>query len=258
MEKQNPYDELAEFYDLFNQEAPDDVPFYSRFVSSGMRVLEVGIGTGRVAFPLVKSVHPLGFTGIDFSPAMLGIAREKARMMGMEKCVTFLEMDMRNIHLPQRYDLVIIPYLGFQFIRTARDQLRTLRGIANCLYEGRCCIIHLFHPNPSLIAVRGWKEEVRYDAIDPVSRRKIYWLTRSKMDRVRQEIAFEVIYRYDRPDNTSGERRSFQRMRYTFRWEMEHLAARAGFRVEAVFGNFHGQRLTSTSNDMIFVLRKEG
>lgn len=256
--EQSPYDELAEFYDLFSQEAPDDVPFYSKFVSSGSRVLEVGVGTGRVAFPLVRSAVPFSFEGVDYSPAMLEIAKEKARIIGVEDRVTLLQMDMRNLHLPEKYDLVLIPYLGFQFIMTPRDQLKTLRGIANYLHNEGLCIIHLFHPDPELIAVRGWKEELRQEAIDPTSRRKIYWWTRSKMDRINQKIVFEVIYRFDQPDNRCGELRSLQKMRYTFRWEMEHLAARAGFGIQAVFGNFQGQRLTTTSRDMIFVLRKDG
>jgi hypothetical protein len=42
-------------------------------------------------------------------------------------------------------------------------------------------------------------------------------------------------------------------LRYFFRYEVEHLLARCGFRVEAVNGNFDRSPLQDTSPEMIFV-----
>jgi len=42
-------------------------------------------------------------------------------------------------------------------------------------------------------------------------------------------------------------------LRYFFRYEVEHLLARCGFRVEALHGNFDGSPLGDNSPEMIFV-----
>jgi hypothetical protein len=47
------------------------------------------------------------------------------------------------------------------------------------------------------------------------------------------------------------------KMRYFFRYEMEHLLARTGFTVEALYGDYQKNPFsTSYSNDLVFVARK--
>jgi len=45
-------------------------------------------------------------------------------------------------------------------------------------------------------------------------------------------------------------------MHYFFRYEVEHLLARCGLRVVALYGDFDGGSLTDASMDMIFVAEK--
>jgi hypothetical protein len=42
-------------------------------------------------------------------------------------------------------------------------------------------------------------------------------------------------------------------LRYFFRYEVEHLLARCGFRVEAEYGNFDRTPIVDDSPEMIFV-----
>jgi hypothetical protein len=42
-------------------------------------------------------------------------------------------------------------------------------------------------------------------------------------------------------------------LRYFFRYEVEHLLARCGFLVEALYGNFDRSSLADESPEMIFV-----
>jgi hypothetical protein len=42
-------------------------------------------------------------------------------------------------------------------------------------------------------------------------------------------------------------------LRYFFRYEVEHLLARCGFRIEALYGNFDSSPLEDKSAEMIFV-----
>ena len=46
--------------------------------------------------------------------------------------------------------------------------------------------------------------------------------------------------------------------RWFFRYEVEHLLARCGFRVVDLFGSFDGSPLTDASPEMIFLAEKTG
>lgn len=73
----------------------------------GRRALDVCCGTGDVAFALARSGARV--TGVDFSPAMLAVARERAGRRAGE--VEFLEGDA--LHLPfakDSFDAVTISY----------------------------------------------------------------------------------------------------------------------------------------------------
>jgi len=45
-------------------------------------------------------------------------------------------------------------------------------------------------------------------------------------------------------------------IRYFHRYEMEHLLARCGFEIEALYGDFYKNEYTSKSADFIWVARK--
>src|SRR5262245_3888526 len=78
------WDEYAPFYDWENARTLGrrDVPFWTRTaLRAGGRVLELGCGTGRIAFPLSRA--GIDLVGIDRSSAMLSRAgRRKHRGRG--------------------------------------------------------------------------------------------------------------------------------------------------------------------------------
>ena len=252
------FDALARYYDLFTVEDPADAPFYARFIAAADDVLEIGVGTGRLAEELAQLVMFGSYTGIDNSNAMLQVARDKMRLSGQRQRINLRLMDMRGLNLTKCFDVVLVPYLTFQFALTTRDQMATLSGLRRVLKKDGCCLVHLYHPDHNLIAMSGWRTEHRQHATEPGLGREVFWLTRSKMDRINQLIRFQVIYRYGSWTNRNGEIVVNEAMRYTFRYEMEHMAERCGLRANAVYGDFKGRPLRESSRDMIFLLRKIG
>src|SRR5262249_18011143 len=100
------FDELAPSYD-------EQIRFFERvFIGDGRQwacshavgdVLEVAIGTGRNLAFYSKGVH---LTGVDFSPAMLEIARQRASAMG--RPVELQVGDAGALPLPNdRFDTVV-------------------------------------------------------------------------------------------------------------------------------------------------------
>ena len=93
------YDRDTGFYDLL---LLGDTRSWACSQASG-QVLEVAIGTGR-NLPFYK--RGIQLTGIDFSPAMLDIARGRAAGLGID--VTLIEADAQQLPFADdRFDTVV-------------------------------------------------------------------------------------------------------------------------------------------------------
>ncbi len=83
--------------------------FLGRWLSAncaGKKLLDYGCGTG------LHVIHPAAcgaeVTGIDLSEDSLDIARERVRRAGVERNVSFLQMDCENLQFPPRsFDLIL-------------------------------------------------------------------------------------------------------------------------------------------------------
>jgi ubiquinone/menaquinone biosynthesis C-methylase UbiE len=89
------YDAFAAIYDEWAAHMTEDVPFYVELarVADGP-VVELGVGNGRVAIPVSRETGRT-VIGIDSSPAMLGVARERAAAAGVE--LDLREGEMREL-----------------------------------------------------------------------------------------------------------------------------------------------------------------
>src|SRR5256885_14498779 len=101
---------LAALYDLdvrFDDPAIDWFRGLARM--TGGPILELGVGTGRVAIPLAKDGHEV--VGIDRSEAMLKRAEAHARRARVT--VRLIESDMRTFSLDRAFALITIPFNTF-------------------------------------------------------------------------------------------------------------------------------------------------
>jgi demethylmenaquinone methyltransferase/2-methoxy-6-polyprenyl-1,4-benzoquinol methylase len=114
----------------------------------GRRALDLCCGTGDVAFALARTGAIV--TGLDFSPAMLAVARERARREAGR--VEFLEGDALNLPFPDAsFDAVTISY----GLRNLADFEAALAGMRRVLRPGgRLLILDFGKPaNPAWRAV---------------------------------------------------------------------------------------------------------
>ncbi|MDJ0747636.1 MAG: class I SAM-dependent methyltransferase [Xenococcaceae cyanobacterium MO_167.B27] len=137
------YSQVAHWYDIYvNTEL--DVPFFLNEAQNSKRVLELTSGTGRLSIPLLEA--GVSLTCVDNSPEMLAILHQKVAAKGLS--ANIYEMDMCNLTLQEKFELIIIPFNSFSEILRIDEQRQALKGIRNCLTEtGRfICTLH----NPSI------------------------------------------------------------------------------------------------------------
>ena len=254
------YDPLV--YDARSQGVPGDVEFFLGLAreahEAGHSVLELATGTGRVAIPIARA--GIRVAGLDLHAEMLARAAEKSA--GVET-VRWEQGDMRDFELPERFGLAFIAYRSFQHLLTVEDQLSGLRCIRSHLVPGGRLAIDIFNPDIVVMgqwlgAKRGGIERRRDDYTDPRSGNTVKaWETRTYHPG-RQEVATDFIDEsLDEGGVVVSKVYRGLKLRYTFRYEMEHLLARTGFEVEALYGDCFGGQFGDTSPEMVWVARRE-
>jgi len=143
------YDQIARIYDPWSRTVVEDVPFYLEEAQrSGGPVLELGVGTGRIAVPIAAS--GIGVVGVDLSAGMLEVARERADLAG---AVVDLRLgDMRDPPVEGVFPLVLIPFRSLLHMETDADRRAVLRVARRLVApEGRL-IFDVFAPDAEDIA----------------------------------------------------------------------------------------------------------
>lgn len=240
----------AAFYDAIHDDFEDDTGLWLSFAGqTDAKVLVVGCGTGRIAVPLAAAGHVV--TGLDISTAMLERARARAAREGVE--VAWKEGRLEEVDLGKgAFGLTLIPADVFLYNSTVGEQLRWLEAIAAGLaFNGRL-IIDL--PGPALwidgasdgqplLAARGVTEDGQaFEA----------WHVHED-DLATQTRWLQVTYETTAEDGSVRRLKSEHLLRYVYPAEVEHLLARAGFELAALYGDYDAGMLTTESERMIAV-----
>lgn len=85
----------------------DDIPFYDELAGKKpLRILELGIGTGRISIPLAQNGHAV--TGVDFSSSMLEKTKQKSERLGVS--IDLIRSDIADFDSDLKFDLVLSPF----------------------------------------------------------------------------------------------------------------------------------------------------
>ena len=113
---------LAPLYDAFP--FSDDLPLYVELAEAATReggqVLEVACGSGRVLVALARAGCRI--TGVDVSPHMLALAREKLMAAGPDVAARarLVQADMRSFELGEQFDMAFIAVKSFSYLGEPR------------------------------------------------------------------------------------------------------------------------------------------
>lgn len=250
----DPYSADALFYDRIHGRGGDDIGLWLSFAGRTDRpVIELGTGTGRIGVALAREGHTV--LGIDPSGAMLAIAAGIIDDDALET-MTLLEGRVTELELePDRFGLALVPADVFLYSDSVESQLGTLLKLASCLtYNGR---LALDLPGPAAhldAAANGQPILVFSGPLDDGSTLDVWQIheddlaTQTRMLRVTYEVT----------DGAGMVRRttSEHRLRYVYRFEMEHLLVQAGLAPVDLYGDYELNPLTNESERMIVIAKR--
>jgi SAM-dependent methyltransferase len=124
-----------------------------RYAVSGRRVLDLACGTGGATVRLAAQGFQV--TGVDLSPDMLGIARQKAAEAGV--AVHFQQQDMSGLELDGPFDVVICLYDSLNHLLETERLRATFKGVDRLLTPGG---LFIFDFNTAFCLENDWGNRV--------------------------------------------------------------------------------------------------
>jgi SAM-dependent methyltransferase len=246
------FDRFARFYDADMGDFAEDLPFYRELARrADGPILDAMCGTGRVVVPLAQAGFPC--VGIDIAPAMVRALAHKIDAYGLQRRLRATQGDVRSFDLPERFALILVPLNSFMHLESTADQLAALQSIRRHLRPDGTLVIDLFNPDPrDLMTDQGVLVHERTFTLDGQQVQK-YVLRRTDAANQRQQVEF-VYDQIDAQGRVSRYALPFV-MRWLYRFEAEHLLARAGFAIEAIYGDYELEPYGSDSPQLIVVAR---
>lgn len=237
----------ANFYDGMNTNL-DDLQFYKRWLpkNKDARILELCCGTGRLTIPIAKDGYNI--TGVDYTPSMLEQAKSKASAQGFN--IEFIEADIRTLDLPEKYDLIFIPFNSIHHLYGNDDLFKAFTAVKNHLKNDGLFLLDCFNPNIQFIVdgEKGLKEIASYATKD---------CRNVTIKQIMQYESSTQINRIQWHHYIDGEFDSIQNldMRMFFPQELDTYLQSNGFNIIHKFGSFDEHPFNDESEKQIFICR---
>lgn len=252
MSDQTPHDDyavIADVYDLWSADMDVDIPFYVEAArASGGPVLEVGVGTGRVAVAMAQV--GVDVVGIDISPTMLDRARRRVAAEGLDDRVRLLEADMRTADLGETFPLAVLPYRVIAHALTTEDLVDTLSTVRDHLAPNGRIVLSIPVPEASDLAP---STALEYEGEYPLEdgSRAVLWRT-STYEPGTQLLTFRFVVDHLGDDDEVVRRvHGATTLRQNSPGELDLALRVAGFDVDVRHGWFDGREFGPRSREYI-------
>jgi len=228
------YDSWADRYDERSTRDAPDVDFYVGLArEADGPIIELAVGTGRVAIPVAKATGTR-VIGIDSSAGMLAQARARAVEEGVE--LDLREGDMRELELEEPAALIYCPARSLLHLPTWADRRRCFERVAaSLLPDGRFAWNAFAFDHHMAAALDGRHNDA--NAGIPLAHTNRYSVSENRVD-----VTLD--------DGGTGS------LWWATKNEWLGLIDVAGLRLEALYGGFTGEPLADDSREYVFVARR--
>lgn len=243
------------YYDHTYKRRRNDVRFYVDLLGeAGGPVLELGVGTGRVALALAQA--GIETVGVEPVPEMLEQAREKLTRLpqAARGSLTLRAGDARTLRLKRRFRWVIAPFNVFMHLYSRQDLEQALATVrAHLLPKKGRFVFDVLMPDLHAMVRNPGKLYKGPALTDPKSGHKYEYFEAFEYHHTQQvqlvSMVFQNVAQLDDLKIVPLSQRQF------FPQELEALLHYNGFAIEHVWGDFSRGSLSGESESQIVVAR---
>jgi len=213
------YDAIAELYDPWSASVVEDVAFYLEEARrSGGPVVELGVGTGRIAVPI--GADGIRVIGVDSSRGMLEVCARRAALVGVQ--LDLRVGDLREPPVHERVPLVICPFRSLLHMHSDDDRRRVLQAANTLLVPGGRFVFDVFAPDaadieqtqgrwlerePGIFEHAVWNQDARTLTLtvrgeETETTMALAWLSPDEWRSLLEEAGFEIEACYGWFDRT--------------------------------------------------------
>ncbi|WDV51841.1 class I SAM-dependent methyltransferase [Streptomyces coeruleorubidus] len=233
---------LADVYDsLYPAAGPavdSMVAFLQELRPAPAALLELGVGTGRLAIPLAK--HGYRVHGVDASPAMLAKLHEN----DSTGSVTTAVGDFSALVVEERYDLVLTALNTFFMLPTQEQQISCLRGIHDALADGGVAVFETYNPQ---VYHRLTEATTRVGHLAPDA---------LLLDTIQVNQALQSVLVVHTIMSAGGLRKVPEVSRYAWPAEFDVMARLAGLRVTGRWADWDRSPVTDQTEKHVYVVER--
>lgn len=228
---------LARLYDVDMIEDAGDLDLYLALARrAGGPILELGVGTGRLAIPLAAAGYEI--TGIDHDAAMLERARNQAEP-GAGKRLELLDDDIREPRLTGTgFRFAYVALNTLMLLGTRSAQRAAIRLLADRLAPGGIAVADVWQPDADDLARFDGRLMLDYRRVDPETGRVVVKLGSAVHDAASQTVILTTIYDEGSPGEPAIRWTRTDRLRLVSADELRGFAEDAGLEVEVIAGGY--------------------
>jgi SAM-dependent methyltransferase len=245
---------LARLYDLDLADDPGDLDLYLSLARrTGGPILELAVGTGRLAAPLAEAGYEV--TGVDIDPAM--VDRARARVGRGAARLELIVGDILGLRLPTAgsFRLVFIALNSLLLLGSRDAQLEAIRTMAAHLAPGGLAVVDVWLPDADDLARFDGRIVLEYARSDRETGLTVTKAGSAQHDSVSQQVTLTTLYEESSQGTAARRWVRVDRLRLVSADEILGFAEDAGLEVELLAGGYDLSPLGPTSDRAVLVAR---
>ena len=251
-------------YDLDLVDDPGDLDLYLALADRATGpILELAVGSGRLAVPLAQAGHAV--TGIDLDHAMLDRARSRAHAeagadeaRGIGDRLALIEGDLVDLRLPSAgtFGLAFIALNSLLVLPTRSAQRAALRTMADHLAPGGLAVADVWIPDAEDLGRFDGRISLEWPRLDPETGSIVTKVGSAQHDAASATVTLTTIFEEGAPGEPPSRWVRQDALRLISADEMVAFAEGAELEVEQVAGDYELGPLDPGSDRVVLIARK--
>jgi SAM-dependent methyltransferase len=243
---------FARFYDTIYHQLRDSVDneyFLNEIKRSGGKILEIGVGTGRL---FINSLNRgADIYGLDISESMLEMLYKKLKS---EQHYRISQQNILDFSFDFKFDLIVAPFRVMMHILNIEEQITAINNVYDHLKSNGRFIFDVFVPDLNQL-IKGLNNQMDFEG-EYEPGRKIRRFVSTYPDLIKQtiEVNFHLVWE---ENNELKHDEWIIPLRFFFRYELEHLLQRTKFEKYKICGDYNGSELNKESREFVVECQKQ-
>ena len=256
-------DAIARLYDLDLAEFDADIDLYLALARrTGGPILELAVGSGRIAVPLAEAGHQV--VGLDLDTAMLARARASINAAGVSGRVELVQGDMAaaaaidSVSGRGAYRLAILALQSILILTTPEGQRAVVAQMASLLAPGGLAVVDTWLPTPADLVGFDGRLSFEWRRTDPDTGHEVTKTLAAWYDHVRRLVTLTTLFEEGNQGEAPVRWIREDPLRLIGVDELVGFALDAGLEIDRLAGDHDLSPLEPGSDRVILVARKPG